>query len=137
MFGRVVFILLLGISGLAAQESAPGPLVSCPGHPFAGSFGEDLPLRYLRISERPSARFTPRYFEVPDSVRTVVEAAFAVWDKILISRVPIHIDVHWEVLAPGTWPRPVLTVCIRTLRMPLCVMSGTLLRWPMRLWGRA
>jgi len=102
MFGRLVLILLLGASPLAAQESAPGLLISCPGHPFPGSPGVDLPLRQLRISERPSSKFTPRYFQVPDSVQKVVEAAFNVWNKILISPVPIHVDVHWEALNSGT-----------------------------------
>lgn len=102
MFGRLVFILLLGFFRLAAQESAAGPLISCPGHHFADSSGTGLPLRYLRINERPSAKFQPRYFNVPDSVRAVVEAAFGVWDKILISRVPIHIHVYWEALTAGT-----------------------------------
>ncbi len=102
MFGRLVFILLLGFSRLSAQESAAGPLISCPGHHFTDSSGIDLPLRSLRINERPSATFMPRYFNVPDSVRGVVEVAFGVWDKILISRVPIHIHVYWETLAAGT-----------------------------------
>lgn len=98
MFGRLVFILLLGFSRLAAQESAAGPLISCPGHHFADSSAVDLPLRHLRLNESPSARFLPSYFNVPDSVRVVVEAAFGVWDKILISRVPIHIHVYWEAM---------------------------------------
>lgn len=102
MFGRLIFVLLLGVSRLVAQESAAGPLISCPGHHLPDSSITDLPLRNLRISERASAKFIPRYFQVPDSVQKVVQAAFEVWNKILISPVPIHIHVHWESLSAGT-----------------------------------
>lgn len=102
MFGRLVIVLMLGVSRLVAQESAPGPLISCPGHHLPGDLLADLPLQHLRMNERPSSKFIPRYFQVPDSVQQVVEAAFNVWNKILISPVPIHIHVHWEALNPGT-----------------------------------
>lgn len=102
MFGRLVLIMLLGVFRLAAQESAAGPLIACPGHPVQEGFGEELLFRHLRISERPSAKFIPRYFQVPDSVQKVVEAAFSVWDKILISPVPIYIHVYWEPMSGGT-----------------------------------
>lgn len=102
MFRGIVLILLLVTTRLAAQESAAGPLVSCPGHGQPDSSFADLPLRNLRLSAQPSAKFTPRYYQVPDSVKTVVEAAFGVWDKILISRVPIHIEVHWAELGAST-----------------------------------
>lgn len=94
-------VLLFGTTRLAAQESAAGPLISCPGHYLPDSTVISLPLRSLRMNEQPSAKFTPQYNNVPDSIKTVVEAAFAVWDKILISRVPIHIQVSWEDLAGG------------------------------------
>lgn len=102
MFRGIVFILLLGATRLVAQESAAGPLISCPGHGLPDSSLTELPLRYLRINAQPSAKFSPRYYDVPDSVKTVVEAAFGVWDKILISRVPIHIDVYWTDLVAST-----------------------------------
>ncbi len=102
MFGRLIFILLLGVSRLAAQEWAAGPLISCPGHFLPAGAETDLPFRQLRVSERPSSKFIPRYFQVPDSVQKVVEAAYEVWNKILISPVPIHIDVHWEPMSIGT-----------------------------------
>lgn len=103
MFGRLVFVLwIAAIFRLEAQESAPGVMISCPGHPFAGASAEELPLRHLRMNESPSARFVPDYFNVPDSVKVVVEAAFEVWDKILISQMPIHIHVYWQSMNSGT-----------------------------------
>ena len=100
MFGRLFFILLAGTFPLSAQESATGPIISCPGHSLYAS-GEQAYAK-LRLNARPSAKFIPTYYQVPDSVRVVVETAFGIWDKILISPIPIHIDVHWEALNTGT-----------------------------------
>ncbi len=102
MLGRLIFVLLWGAFPLLAQESAAGPVISCPGHALEAAPGEETAFRHFRISAQPSSKFIPTYYSVPDSVQVVVEAAFDVWDKILINPIPIHIDVYWESMSGGT-----------------------------------
>ena len=102
MFARLVIICILGSARLLAQESAPVPLIACPGGFPAAMPEAEVPVRNFRLSERSTARFIPRYFDVPDSVQKVVETAVDIWGKILISPVPIHLDVYWETMTGNT-----------------------------------
>lgn len=98
MYRLVFFLLFCGIA--RGQESAPAPHLHCPGgvEPYFSL----SPPTALRITNKPTALFVPNYKGVPDSVKTIIEQAIAVWDKILISRIPIHMDVIWEPLDPRT-----------------------------------
>lgn len=96
---RLVFLLFF--CGIArGQDSAPAPHLHCPEglEPYVSR----EPAKNLRITAKSTALFVPNYKGVPDSVKTVVEKAIAVWDKILISRIPIHMDVIWEPLETFT-----------------------------------
>ena len=99
---RFVFILFF-VSHLAmGQESAPGLHISCPQSHHA--LGDAETLRSLRVHSGVlrSARFTATYHNVPENVKDVVQEAFAIWGDILVSRVPIKVQIYWEELDATT-----------------------------------
>lgn len=99
---RLVVFLLFVAQLVMGQDSAQGLHISCPVSHQA--LGDAETLRSLRVKSNAlrSARFTPTYHDVPESVRAVVQEAFAIWGDILISRVPIKAQIYWEELASST-----------------------------------
>lgn len=98
MYRLVILLLFCGIA--RGQDSAPAPHLHCPGGDLP--YFSQEPLRKARISAKPTALFVPNYKGVPDSIKEIVENAIGIWDKILISRIPIHMDVLWEPLDQRT-----------------------------------
>ncbi|ADQ18923.1 hypothetical protein Lbys_3263 [Leadbetterella byssophila DSM 17132] len=94
-------VLLLGLSfPLFAQESAQGLHIDCPAGD-GGAFYINQSLGF-RISAKPTSKFIPTYHSVPEGVQQNVEEALAIWEQILISKIPIHIHVYWESMHPRT-----------------------------------
>lgn len=97
---RFILIFLLTLNVAFSQQSAQGLHISCPADQFHTHemLTADIFTQKIRVNNLPSSAFSVVYHNVPESVINVVESAFQIWNRILISHVPITTHVYWEEL---------------------------------------
>jgi len=89
---------------LLSQEVAEVPLVVCNKNEYNSFTAVNLnKLQNLRLADAAkTSNFSVNYANFPNEARVAFQAAVDIWERVLISRVPIVINASWESISSTT-----------------------------------